>query len=90
LAKTQKKSQRRYTFDVPEVINMDELALFTDEDLAKRANVLEVERQKVGAEAVPWEVELAYIQREQGIREFGGQLHADYLRKVPADEPRDG
>lgn len=77
-----KKIQRSGAVDMvlPDVINSDELALFTDEDLARRAAVLESDRIRAGEYSLPWEVEIAYVQREQGIRERGHQIHVEYMK----------
>lgn len=87
MVKSKKKvvGNRGIELNAPEVISHDELALFTDEDLARRFSQLDSERVRAGDSALPWEVEIAYIQREQGIRERGRQIHLEYMKGPGAE-----
>lgn len=76
-------------FVLPVVNHMDEVALFSDDDLYHRIDVLERERSKViygGLDATPWEVEVSYLRREVQIRAERYALHERYLETVPRDE----
>lgn len=67
-----------------EVVSSDDLAIYSEEELAARASRLREEMHSrhvapYSSDAAPWEVELAYIQREQGIRQQRKVLHRQYL-----------
>jgi uncharacterized small protein (DUF1192 family) len=80
---------------VVEQVNQDELALFQDSELDTRASFLydEMRRKNVpiqntktslydsdlAARSAPYEVELAYVQREQQIRMKRRVAHRAYL-----------
>lgn len=79
----------KYTLDLPEIINMDDVACLSDESISERISRLESDRNSVLAssdDARPWEVEIAYLRREQQIRGFRRQLHDSYLRSNPSDD----
>lgn len=67
----------------PQITNIDELAVMTDEELVARASRFESERNR-SYDSYPWEVEIAYIRREQQIRKTRAQAHADWLTSQPA------
>lgn len=78
------KSHKNINVESPEVYNMDDIGYMMDEALYDRVGRLDSERAKLvanGYDARLWEVEIAYVQREQGIRRSRSELHADYLRK---------
>jgi hypothetical protein len=83
---TKKKSQQQHIrrnvgIDLPAVVNMDELAVMTDEELSRRAYLLEQDRSRLGEDAVPWEVEIAYVRREQDLRVVRQGLQEAYVRR---------
>ena len=58
--------------EIPEVINMDTLSYSSDLEIESRFRSLDTERARVnniGYDSYAWEVELAYLQLEIGIRE---------------------
>lgn len=67
---------------IPQVINIDDIAVMTDEELNARASRYENERNRV-RDPQPWEVEIAYIRREQQIRKVRAQAHADWMTIQP-------
>ena len=76
----------QYPVDFPEIVDMDALAYAVDEDLKQRNYTLSMERDQVlraGLDPVKWEVELAYVYREMGIRESRRITHDRYLRSNP-------
>lgn len=85
------KSHKNFNIELPEIYNMDDIGYMMDETLYDRVGRLESERSKLvsnGYDAKPWEVEVAYVQREQGIRKTRAEMHAEYVRKfqTPFDE----
>lgn len=84
-----KKKQNTHNVTVPEipaVINMDILSYASDQEIESRFRSLDSERQKVnnmGYDPYTWEVELAYLQREIGIRESRRIAHENYVKNNP-------
>lgn len=67
------------------VMNMDDLALLSDDDLYSRLRVIDAERREVIADGVrsySWDVEMAYGCREMQIRHNRHALHLEYLVAV--------
>ena len=89
MSKKIKKSvgqSQRHSVDMPNVVDMDILAYSSDDELRERYGYLNSMRESVvrsGYDAQPWEVELAYIQREVGIRESRRFAHDRYIRSNP-------
>jgi hypothetical protein len=87
MAKKIKKFDSRYEVVVPEVVSMDDLAYITDSELVCREDDLHGDREralKAGEVDVrKWEVELAYVHREMGIRNDRKIAHEKYLRLNP-------
>lgn len=92
--KNKKSSQQnhnqgqRYAVDAPYVIDMDTLGYSSDDDLRERHNYLSSSRDQVvraGMDPYLWEVELAYLQREFGVRETRRVAHEKYMRMHPDD-----
>jgi hypothetical protein len=82
------KSHKNFNVEIPEVYNMDDIGYMPDEALRERYARLDSERGRLAANGYDprlWEVELAYVQREQGIRMSRSELHADYIRKFQAN-----
>lgn len=76
-------SKKRSNVELPDVANMDDLAMMGDEELAERANRLEGGRRRaasVSSDLRPWEVEVAYVRREQGLRAQRAAAHAEFVR----------
>lgn len=70
----------------PQMIDMDSLAYFSDQDLDRRRSNLDDDRMKAvysGVDSYAWEVELAYLQRENDIRRTRRVMHEQYLRSNP-------
>ena len=83
----------KFPFPLPEVHNMDEIGYFVDELLHEKINKLEGERMRLlelKLEPTPWEVEIAYLRREQQIRKARSENHEKYQQnfssKVDEDE----
>lgn len=79
------KKNKNLVAGCPEVCCMDSLGYASDEHLYDYANHLESERNHMlssNRDVYLWEVELAYIRREQGIRRLRPTFHAEYLRKL--------
>jgi len=83
--KTMNRSQR-YEMDLPEVVDMDVLSYATDSEIRGRQDHLEQDRTHalhVGQDPTPWEVELAYVQREVDIRRKRSAAHERFVRSNP-------
>lgn len=62
-----------YPTNLPDIWSRDRLAEASDDDLSDRFEALQddkgyVERSTPDLSVVPWEVEIAYTQREAGVR----------------------
>lgn len=74
---------------LPDVANMDDLAVMLDEDLIVRLRELEDDKSRAydaHVDVRPWEVELAYIRREQQIRRNRRDAYAEYVRLLNEEE----
>jgi len=81
---SKKKFNKDVEFGTPEIITVDEIGYMTEDALRDRGNRLEMERNQLAASGKNpylWEVELAYIQREQNIRKSRSEFHLEYLKK---------
>lgn len=77
--------------NLPEVVTIDVLGAMLDEDLIVRLRALEDEKGKAyenHQDLAPWEVEIAYIRREQQVRRSRRDNHADYVRKAEEEFAR--
>jgi hypothetical protein len=75
--------KRNINIEMPEVLNMDDIGYASDEAIIDRVRHLEVERNRVldmRYDAQPWEVELAYLEREVQLRKTRSQKHDEFLR----------
>lgn len=75
--------KRSVGVELPDVANMDDLALISDEELVGRAARMEADRRRAasrGADLQPWEAEVAYVRREQAIRQRRAEAHIAYLQ----------
>jgi len=71
---------------MPVPVSMDSLAVYTDGDIRARAELMEAEMARAikhGMDAYPWQVELAYLQREYDIRRARAMAHDRYVRTNP-------
>lgn len=79
-----------YPVEVPTAMNADELAYMSDQDLSSRCYALASDRMKVVNSRMnprPWEVELAYVQREMMMRNERHALHMKFLdREMRIDD----
>lgn len=72
--------------EIPAAISMDILSYASDLEIESRFRSMDIERQRVnnmGYDPYAWEVELAYIQREIGIRESRRIAHENFLKNNP-------
>ena len=80
---TSKKTPISVTF--PEIVSMDILAEMNDEDLVDRMKSLFREKDKLAKKTnmslLPWEFEVAYVQRELQIRKVRREAHQEFLKK---------
>jgi hypothetical protein len=77
---------QNYEVNLPEVVNMDVLAYASDAEIRRQHDYLEEERARAyqaGVDVTPWEVELAYVQREVDVRRKRIAAHEKYLRAHP-------
>ena len=75
--------KRNSNIELPDVLNMDDIGYASDEAIIDRVRCLEVERNRVldmRYDAQPWEVELAYLEREVQLRKTRSQKHDEFLR----------
>lgn len=73
-------------YQLPDVVDMDSLTYFDDESLDRYHGTLQNEREHVvreGFDALPWEVEICYAQRELKIRSARRAAHEKYLKSNP-------
>lgn len=74
-----------------ERVSMDELALFQDTELDARGKYVREEASRNGLksgdypESIQYEVELAYIEREQQLRNVRRAKHRQYLSTLDVD-----
>jgi len=91
MSKKNKKSvgqgqSQRYPVEAPYVVDMEVLAYSSDDELRERNNYLNSTKEQVvraGLDPYLWEVELAYVHREMGIRDTRHAAHERYLRSNP-------
>ena len=84
MSKKNKHNTKDFINEAPEVYSMDDIGYMTDEALHDRSNRLENERNRLissGRDPMLWEVEIAYVRREQQLRQTRAELHADFLKK---------
>lgn len=80
-----KRQQRTLPVQLPDIVNMDDIGIMTDDDLLERLRALETDREKVldaNMEAIPWEVESCYIRRELQMRRYRHGEHEAYLNDL--------
>ena len=78
-----------YRHTLPNVVSVDELAIVSDEALYTRFDTLSRDRDRADRDSydtLPWEVELAYVQREIQVRKERSRVHERYLETARPDE----
>ena len=79
-------SRRQSAITLPETIDIDVLGSMQDEDLIHRLRALEEDRTRALADGRydprPWEVEVAYVRREQQIRRLRRDTHAEWAWRI--------
>lgn len=79
------KNRSKCPIDPPEVMNMEDIGYFSDEVLFDLTSKLESEKNQVasaGHDPYAWEVEIAYLHREQHLRNLRNKLHEEYMKTV--------
>ena len=78
----------QHSVELPVIVTIDVLAGASDSELRSRNNDLENEKDSMlrdGYDPRPWEVELAYVQREIDIRRNRMYMHERYIRNNPEE-----
>jgi len=78
------KLNKNFNNEAPEIFNTDDIGYMTDEALHDRSNRLEGERNRLvamGRDPHLWEVEIAYLHREQQLRRTRAARHMEYIQK---------
>lgn len=88
MAKNKNSASRqvRYPVELPYVVDMDTLSYASDDELKERNYYLNDSRDRVirsNLDSTPWDVELAYVQREMSIRDARRAAHDKYVRSNP-------
>jgi len=86
MSKKNKNFDNEFELGAPEVICLDDIGYMSEEIINDRMNRLERERNRaisMGHEPILWDVELAYLQREQNVRQIRSESHAAYMKKLP-------
>ena len=87
---SQNNQQRQHSqVETPYIVDIDALAYASDDDLRERQSYLLSTKDvaiRSGVDPYPWEVELAYTQREFGIRESRRLAHERYFKLNPDQE----
>lgn len=65
---------------LPPIINVDVIALFSDDELSTHTHGLHAQRSQLdpNQDPKPWDVEIAYAQRELNLRQIGREMHEKY------------
>lgn len=86
---TSPRQRHQPSIDYPDVANMDDIAVLTDEELVEAISRLDVERRKVLSErcdAKDWEIELCYLRREMQIRRKRRETHDSFMESLSAED----
>jgi hypothetical protein len=70
----------------PYIVDMDVLSYASDDDLRDRNRHLNEEKEQAfrsGIDSYLWEVELAYVHREMGIRSVRRVMHERFMKTNP-------
>ena len=76
--------QHQCPVPVPSAVNIDDIAVYSDEELFSRLASMENDRLKVVEsrfDPTSWEIEIAYLRREMGIRRQRREAHEIYIRE---------
>jgi hypothetical protein len=79
------RRNRQSSFQNPEVVSSDDIAVLSDEDLMSTIATVDETRKKVNAEKCDtrlWEEELCYLRREAQIRRKRHAIHEKYLLEL--------
>lgn len=71
--------------DLPPVFHMDDVAIMSDDEIWSHLRTMENGR-RTNRDPAPFEVELAYLQRELGIRKAQRDAHTAWLKTAPVVE----
>jgi hypothetical protein len=85
----QETRKPKYPVAVPEVVSYDDIGYLSDETIFDRLSRLENDRIQVlnaGLDTYAWEVEIAYLRREQQIRNVRLERHSQYMKSLPREE----
>ena len=77
------RPNRRQVIQLPEVVSADILGTLLDEDIITRFRALDEDRNKADEASLdtsPWEVEIAYVRREQQMRRNRRETHAAWVK----------
>lgn len=78
------KSNKNIGNETPDIYNMDDIGYMADEAIHDRASRLEHERNRlvsVNKDPYLWEVEIAYLRREEQLRQTRAERHAEFVKK---------
>jgi len=84
------KSNKNFASETPEVYNMDDIGYMSDEAIHDRSNRLENERGRLmsaGKDTYLWDIEVAYLQREQQLRQTRSERHAEFIQRFGKSNP---
>jgi hypothetical protein len=85
------KKQKQSYEDLPQVLNMDAIAVMADDELFGTLSALDNALQRVFAEygdTKPWEVEIAYVRRELQVRRLRREKHNQYMENIETETRR--
>lgn len=84
MSKRNKDFGKNFISDAPEVYNMDDIGYMSDEAIHDRGSSLENEKNRLvamGKDPYLWEVEMAYLRREQQLRQTRAARHAEFTQR---------
>ena len=88
--KKNKNGNKDFTNDAPEIYSMDDIAYTSDEAIHDRIDRLESERNRLtgaGRDPYLWEVEIAYLRREDIIRNDREHAHIEFTQRSGGRDP---
>ncbi|NDD31360.1 MAG: hypothetical protein EB084_24175 [Proteobacteria bacterium] len=78
--------KKKLGHDVPPLFHMDDIAVMSDDEVWSHVRTMDAGRRS-NRDPQPFEVELAYLQRELGIRRDQREAHTAWLRARLAEDP---
>jgi hypothetical protein len=72
----------------PDIVDVDALSSMSDDELSNRFQRLDSEREMFREQRVhtrAWEIEIAYVRREQMLRRVRRDMHDAYLSNLRSD-----